>query len=130
MTSICGTRSPELGGRDAGAEPGEPISEECSERVSLVERGSRDLGWTRRGRGLLAELRDPAFCFLLVVRVCRRSQIVAQFRDYLIGLTFCKVNLREHQTGVRKCIFTLTKHFDGLWSDTALGEQSAAEHVV
>ena len=86
-----------------------------------VERGSRDVGGAGRGHGLLAELRGPAFCFLLVVAVRRRSQIVAQFGEYLLGLTFCEINLREHQACIGERVFTSAEHFDGFRIDAALG---------
>ena len=95
-----------------------------------VKRGSRDVGWTPCRRGLVAKLRDPALGFLFVVRVGGCLQIVAQFGDYLIGLTSCEVNLREHQACVRKCILTLAKHFNGFRSETALGQQGAPEHIA
>src|SRR5258708_1801189 len=82
------------GGRDAGAEPREPVSQKRIVGAASAERGSRDFGRTPCGQGLLAELRDPAFCFLLVVQVDGRSQIVAQLRNYLVVLAHCEMDLR------------------------------------
>ena len=79
---------------------------------------------------MLAELSDPAFCFLLVVGVYRSSQIVAELGDCLIGLACREMDLRKNQAGIREYIFTLTEHLHGFRSGAALGNQSAAQRIV
>jgi hypothetical protein len=79
---------------------------------------------------LLAELRDPAFCFLLVVGVYGGSQIVTKLGDCLIGLAGPEVNYGENQAGIDKYIFTLAKHFHGFGSDAGLANQGAAQHIL
>ena len=79
---------------------------------------------------MLAELRDPAFCFLLVVGVHRSSQIVAKLGDCPIGLAGLKMNYGENQAGVGKYMLALAKHFHGFGSDMLLANQGAAQHIV
>ena len=79
---------------------------------------------------MLAELRDPAFCFVLVVGIYRRPQIVAQLRDYLIGLTDCEMDLRENEAGIGECVLTLAQHLDGFRGDVALGNDSARQKIA
>jgi len=79
---------------------------------------------------LLAKLRNPAFRFPLVVRVRRRPQIMAQLHNHLICMTKLEMDLREHQAGIRKCVFTLTQHFHTFRGDAALRNQSTAEQVT
>jgi hypothetical protein len=45
---------------------------------------------------LLAESRDPAFCFLFIFRIGRSLQIAAQRRDDLVVMTLLEVNLRKN----------------------------------
>ena len=79
---------------------------------------------------MLAELRDPAFCFVLVVGIYRRPQIVAQLRDYLIGLTDCEMDLRENEAGIGESLFALVEQLDGFGSEVALANQSAGEEIA
>ena len=55
---------------------------------------------------------------------------MAQLGDYLIGSTLGEMDLRENQAGVREGVFALTQHFDGFWSDVALGDQSTAQYIA
>jgi len=55
---------------------------------------------------------------------------MAQLRDHLLCMTKLEMDLREHQAGIRKCVFTLTQHFHTFRGDAALRNQSAAEQVT
>ncbi len=79
---------------------------------------------------MLAELRDPAFCFLFVVRIGRRLQIAMQGRDNLLGSTCGEVDLRENQAGIGEGIFALVEQLDGFRSKVALANQSAGEEIA
>ena len=79
---------------------------------------------------MLAKLRNPAFRFLLVFAVCRRSQIIAQFGDGLIGSAGPEMKERENQARIGKYIFTLAKHVHGFGGDAVLSNQRAAQHIV
>ena len=78
---------------------------------------------------MLAELRDPTFCFLFVVRVGRRLQITMQGRDDLLGSTFGEVNLRENQARIGEGMFALVEELDGFGSKVALANQSAGQEI-
>ena len=79
---------------------------------------------------MLAKLRNPAFRFLLVFAVCRRSQIIAKFGDGLIGSAGPEMKERENQAGIGEYILTLTKHVHGFGGDAVLSNQSTAEQVT
>ncbi len=79
---------------------------------------------------MLAELRDPAFCFLFVVWIGRRLQIALQGRNDLLGATFGEVNLRENQAGIGESVFALMEQLDGFGSEVALANQSAGEEIA
>ena len=79
---------------------------------------------------MLAELRDPAFCFLFVVRIGRRLQIAMQGRDDLFGSTFSEVNLREDQAGIGEGMFALLQQLDGFRGKVALANESASQEIA
>ena len=79
---------------------------------------------------MLAELRDPAFCFLFVVGVGWRLQIALQGRNDLFGATFGEVNLRENQAGIGESVFALVEQLNGFGSEVALANQSAGEEIA
>ena len=79
---------------------------------------------------MLAELRDPAFCFLFIVWVGWRLQIALQGRNDLLGVTFGEVNLRENQAGIGESVFALMEQLDGFGSEVALANQSAGEEIA
>ena len=109
--------------RDDGAVPEEPIARNPkTARLRLVKRGPRGFGWAARRKGLSAELRDPAFCFLLVIGGSGRSQVPAQSRHHLLVLSRVEVNLREHEAGIGDGIFNLAEHVNRFWSDAVLSD--------
>ena len=79
---------------------------------------------------MLAELRDPAFCFLFVIRIGRRLQIALQGRDDLLGSTCGEVNLRENQAGIGKGVLALVEQLECFGSEVALANQSASEEIA
>ena len=79
---------------------------------------------------MLAELRDPAFCFLFVVGIGWRLQVALQGRDDLLGSTFGEVNLRENQAGIWEGMFALVEQLNGFGSKVALANQSAGEEIT
>ena len=79
---------------------------------------------------MLAELRDPAFCFLFVIRIGWRLQVALQGRDDLLGSTGGEVNLRENQAGIGKGVLALVEQLDGFGSKVALANQGAGEEIT
>ena len=79
---------------------------------------------------MLAELRDPAFCFQFIVWVGWRLQIALQGGNDLVGATFGEVNLRENQAGIGEGVFALVEKLECFGSEAALANQSASEEIV
>ena len=79
---------------------------------------------------MLAELRDPAFCFLFVVGIGWRLQVALQGRDHLLGSTGGEVNLRENQAGIGEGVFALVEKLECFGSEAALANQSASEEIA